>query len=595
MGMRRFRWLLALFVGFALFAAACGSDGDSDSADGDTADESESEADSEADEPEETDEDSTADESESDDSADSAEEPAEDEAAADDEAEMAMEPEYGGSLTFLLEGETDTWFIPAANCAESCINVMRAIADPLMIINEDREIEPHLLESLTNDDGEFMEWTLVVRDGITFHDGTNLDGAALQRHLVETADGLLTGQLLVDLENGTDSIELIDDKTVKVTFDRPVSVFPNFLAERIGAWVYSPSYYDDPDRAQALPISTGPFQMVEWNRDESTVLARNENYWRTDDAGNQLPYLDEVVFRPNPDSFARKATMEAGDADVNMESVTDNEDFWRTTWLEDGGGIVDYEPERQSSYLLLNAAIPPFDNPDMRRALAMCSDRPEFIIFRSPDNDLSDGPFSPETPGYLEDTGFPDFDPEAGNALLDEIGRPDAIVYSYQDTPGNKLNGELWQDQWSTNCDLNVELDPFDQAELVTRALTGNFGLLQWRNHGNEHPGWEELWWHSRHAEGLALNFNRIINPDLDALLDQSWATNDPDELAALAEDMNAILGENVYNLWLWYSDWIHAYAAGVHNVNEMTLESGNAALDSLAGRIWVQEAWKES
>ena len=428
-----------------------------------------------------------------------------------------------------------------------------------------------------------------------FQDGTPLDGAALQRHLVETANWLLTGQLLVDLENGTDSIELIDDKTVKVTFSRPVSVFPNFLADRIGAWVYSPSYYDDPERDSALPISTGPFQMVEWNRDETTVLARNENYWRTDSAGNPLPYLDEVVFRPNPDSFARKATMEAGDADVNMESVTDNEEFWRTTWLEEGGQIVDYVPERQTSYLLLNVSKPPFDNADVRRAVALCTDRDEFRVFRSPDNEGADGPFTEGTLGYLDDTGFPQFDAEAGSALLDEVGRPEEIVYSYQDTPGNQLNGQFFQDHWSVNCGLNVVLDPFDQAELVTRALTGNFQLAQFRNHGNEHPGWEELWWHSRHAEGLALNFGRIVNPDLDDVLDQTWATNDAAELDALAQDMNAILGENAYNLWLWHSDWIHAYAEDVHNVNEMTLGSGKPVLDSIAGRIWVQEAWKES
>jgi peptide/nickel transport system substrate-binding protein len=48
----------------------------------------------------------------------------------------------------------------------------------------------------------------------------------------------------------------------------------------------------------------------------SIVLTRNENYWQTDEHGNQLPYLDEVVFRPIPDEDSRFQSLLADDAQI---------------------------------------------------------------------------------------------------------------------------------------------------------------------------------------------------------------------------------------------------------------------------------------
>ena len=166
---------------------------------------------------------------------------------------------------------------------------------------------------------------------------------------------------------------------------------------------------------------------------------------------------------------------------------------------------------------MFNNSKPPFDNPEMRRALALCTDRDEYIAFRAPGHQLANGPFAEGSLGYIADPGFPQFDPEAGNALLDEIGRPDEIVYGTTNVPSNLLTAELFADQWSTNCGLTVNIDQFDQSELITKAITGDFEVFLWRNHGQSNPGLEFIWWHSRHAEGLALNFGRIKDPNLDA------------------------------------------------------------------------------
>jgi peptide/nickel transport system substrate-binding protein len=515
-----------------------------------------------------------------------------DTATEDTGGEEAMAPVRGGTLTYLLEAETDTWDIPGANCAVSCITVMRQVAEPLAAVTDAGEVEPFLLESL-EPNADFTEFTLVMRDGVTFHDGTPADGAAVQRNLQEMAQGILQGQVLADLDGGPDGVELVDPMTVKVTFTKPFATFPYNIADRTG-YLMAPAFWDDPDRAGALPIGTGPFMMTEWTRDEQTVLEANPDYWRMGADGEPLPYLDGIVFRPNPDSSARRATLEAGDADANHDTEATNRDFWEGEWIDNGNHLAPQPPDRETTYLLLNNSKPPFDDVELRRALALCTDRSEYVAFRAPGNDIANGPFAEGALGYLEDTGFPDFDPAAGSAILDEIGRPDQILYGTTNDPLNLLTAELFADMWSTNCGLTVNIDQFDQSQLITKAITGDFEAFLWRNHGQVNPGLEYVWWHSRHAEGLALNFGRIVDPDLDALLDETWATDDLDELDRLGQEINRIFGEQVYNIWLTSTEWRIPYAAPVHAVGTLTLPSGTVVETSVAGRTWLHEAWKE-
>jgi len=585
--------LLISLLALALLATACGSSAD-DAVDAAVDEVEEVATDATGDDDDgamEEDSDDGAMEEESDDGA--MEEESDDGAMEEESGDAMGGPVSGGTLTALLEAESDTWDIPGANCAVSCITVMRTVAEPLTIVNDAGEVEPFLLETYdVNDD--FTEHTLTLRDGITFHDGTAADGAAMQKSLQSMAGGLLQGQVFLDLVDGPDSIELVDDMTVKVSFSRPFSTFGYNIAERTG-WLIAPSYWDDPERAAALMVGTGPFEMTEWTRGEQTVVVKNEDYWRSDGDGNALPYLDEIVFRPVPDVSTRRATMEAGDADLNMDSFGENRAFWNGEWLDNGGKLLVPSEDRETTYLMFNNAAPPFDDPQVRRALSHCSDRDEYIAFRAPGNELANGPFAKGALGYIDDPGFPQFDPEEGNRIFDEIGRPDVITYGTTNVPSNLLTAELFADMWSTNCGLNVEIDQFDQSELITKAITGAFEVFLWRNHGQGNPGLEFIWWHSRHASGLALNFGRIIDEDLDADLEATWATVDEGELDALGQSINEKFASEVYNMWLNTTEWANPYQANVHGVGVVDTPSGSKAQTGIAGRTWLNQAWKDA
>ncbi|MDE0215562.1 MAG: ABC transporter substrate-binding protein, partial [bacterium] len=227
----------------------------------------------------------------------------------------APEPQYGGTLVVGLEAETTNGLNPVnAQAAVSGHILFRALYDTLTVEGDDGRIVPNLLESFTSND-DFTEWTLTLRPGLQFHDGSPADAAALKRHFEEQAKGTLTGIFVSDWE--LQAIEVLDDVSIKMVFGRPYAALPSLLTSHIG-YFGAPSMHDlGAEGAARNPIGTGPFMLDEWIDNEVTRMVRNPNYWRTDAEGRQLPYLDGIDFRPIPDTDARYAALRSGDLDAS--------------------------------------------------------------------------------------------------------------------------------------------------------------------------------------------------------------------------------------------------------------------------------------
>ena len=592
----RWRWL-ALLCALALVATACGGGNDDDDAgsgvaaeataapetpsgdDGDDAPAPSGDDGEEAPAPS-TDDGGDQDAGTSEDTAPAPE-------ADDTEApEAAMEPQYGGTLIVGLEAETTNGLNPVnAQAAVSGHILFRALYDTLTVEGSDGTIVPNLLESFTSND-DFTEWTLTLRPGLMFHDGTPADAAALKRHFEEQAKGTLTGILVSDWE--IQSIEVLDDVSILMVFGRPYAAFPSFLTSHLG-YFGAPSMHDlGAEGAARNPIGTGPFMLDEWIDNEVTRMVRNPNYWRTDAEGRQLPYLDGIDFRPIPDTDARYAALRSGDLDASSVNeglrVDDYNEEFKTYWQEDRYA--------ETTYLLLNNSRPPFDNVEFRRALAQCTDRQTYSTLRWDGQTPDNGPFSPGTPGYLEETGFPGHDPGAGSATIASLGVTNVELGTTND-PANLLSTELIATMWG-DCGLDVNITQVDQAELITNAVFGNFTAFLWRQHEGFGVATERVWWHSKFGQGIALNFGRINNPAIDAALDEVLTTNDLDRQRELAEDINRAFGDQVHYIWFYNSNWVLATHDHVHGVDNLTLADGARHERIFSGRVFFTETWIE-
>ena len=572
--------LPAVFVAFALIAAACGSDGDDEGTPDTTA--------------------AVTPTTQSDTPEPAGTEPAGTDASGTEPEETAPapteppapEPVYGGTLVVGLEAETASGWNPATQtCAVSCHYVMSAIFDPLFAVDADGNMQPYLLESATPND-DFSEWTFTMRPNISFHDGSPADSAALKRHIAASVGGLLTGIIMRPiLGNPEETIEIIDDLSVRISLTGPVSGFPSIFSAQIG-YLAAPSQYDLGEDSAQMPIGTGPFEFASWVTDDELVVKKNPDYWRTDQQGNQLPYLDEIRFRPIPDSDARRLALRAGDLHVNSDNTAIEYPNFRDS--DEFGVVVEDEKLRETVYVLINNEGEPFNDIRARQAVAMCTDLDLYIELRT-DNVVpaSNGPFSPGTPGYLEDTGYPSFDPDAGRALWSELDDPGTISLSTTNVPFNRTSTELLASMWG-ECGIDVEIDQVDQSRLISNAIAGNFQLMLWRQHTGQHVEGERVWWHSDNSVGLAVNFGRIRNDIMDSLMDEARLTDDLDSLREIAENVNRQFGEQTHNIWLNWTIWQMIHANSVQNAAYLTFPDGGQVLPLFAGKAYLTETWLE-
>jgi peptide/nickel transport system substrate-binding protein len=283
-------------------------------------------------------------------------------------------------------------------------DVYYTVYDRLTQYDLNHTVQPMLAESWDI----APDWTSItfhLRKGVTFHNGAELDSAAVKFNS-ERARDLPNTQL--DEAKWWTSIETPDKYTVTFKSDRPRPLAFDFF-EFLN--IAEPTSANDPSKA----VGTGPFKFVEWKLNESLTLVKNPDYW---DTGK--PYLDGIAMSVVTDPQAMTTRLEAGALDVATIPVTD---FLR---LRDQPAT--YTPYTFSagnfSCFGINCQVPPWDNKQMRQALLYAVDRGRWA------NTVQKGlefpsalPWPTSSPAYDEAKGnaFP-FDLDKAAAMLKAAG-----------------------------------------------------------------------------------------------------------------------------------------------------------------------------
>ena len=353
----------------------------------------------------------------------------------------AMTPIPGGEIIVAGEAEVSNPWIPATmQCDSYCSQRAHTFFDSIAAFGKDNEIHGFLAESITPN-AEYTEWTITVRPGILFTDGTPVNADAIIQNLQTTGTGFLVAKALVDVakepsakdpkvmqlkikKNDEMSLTIFTGKGGDQTKPLPWPGFASYLAGQWGL-IASPAWLDalakDPTLA-TKPIGSGPFIVQSYAPREALVVTKNPNYWMKDAAGVQLPYLDKITFKVIEDSETSSAALQSGDIDVF--STSNNGVILKLRELKDQFPMVEQTEYSESNYIMIDLAKKdqPSGDSRVRCALSKAINRQEIIdLVNFGLGTIANGVFSPGQEGYLEDNGFdPAQDIEGAKALIEE-------------------------------------------------------------------------------------------------------------------------------------------------------------------------------
>ena len=499
-------------------------------------------------------------------------------------------PKAGGSIKFGVEAETDG-FNPTSNrWAISGYMVGNAVFDPLTAYDANGKAQPYLAESFTPS-ADFKTWTVGLRSGVNFSDGTPVNAEAVAKSLEKVRKDPLTGAALKNIA----SITPVSATSLTVETTDPWASFPAALTTQVG-FIVAPAQLDAaPPANSRQPIGSGPFIQKEWVPDNHWTGTKNANYWRSDDKGNKLPYLDTIEFRPIVDPQNRVNALLSGD--VQMIHTTD----WpaiNSLQSQAASGNVQFvaDPtETEESFVMFNTQKAPLNDVRVRQGLKLCTDPAAIaVIGETPADRIADSQFTKDSPWY-SDSGFTTNDPAAGKALIDQakadIG-PISFNLGTTPVPANTNTTALLKQQWEA-CGVSVTTITTEQSKFVSDGVTGNYQANLWRQFAASDPDGDYVWWTGKNATGpLTLNIARLNDPQVDAALDKARASNDPAVRKQAYADMQKRQTELVPYIWLSHTQWAIGAANNVRNLVNQTLPDGSPALPFQRGEVRLTQTW---
>ena len=453
------------------------------------------------------------------------------------QAQFDGKPAPGGSITLGVESAIAT-LDPAGSLAQpSDIDAALAIYDPLIGYDEKGLLIPSLATKWENTD-DLKTWTITVRTDIKFSDGTPFNAKAVEAQFTRFLDPA-TSCTCAERVAQIDTVKATADDTVVFTLSKANAFWSSTLAGTLG-FIASPAATKKFGKDYARnPVGTGAFVLTDYN---NLILKKNPLYWKKDDDGKQLPYLDQITIKAIPDARNRLSALESGDVDLIQTADT--------------GTIVDAvkNPEfkiqkvtgSSSTIVLFNLKKEPFSDVRIRRAFAYALNRGEMnrVQYKGSRQEAY-SPFPPYSPFYA-DVPVPKNDLAEAKKLVAEA-KADGVPTSYQavciPTDESRRVLGLVQAQMK-KVGLTQENVFQDQAAYVNRIFSkqGDYQIGCFRSA------------QIADADGLynglytdqSSNVTFYSNPKVDKALDAIRATADSKEQIALLKIVQEELGKDV-------------------------------------------------
>ncbi|WP_337595219.1 peptide ABC transporter substrate-binding protein [Gemmiger sp.] len=509
----------------------------------------------------------------------------------------AADAAEAGSNGFTVQlGPNPETLDPALNAAVDGGNTLITIEEPLLIIDENNEVQPGQAESYeVSDDG--LTWTFHMRDGLKWSDGSDLTAADFEYSFkrlaspdtaapyAETVVGMIDGYQDAignpDEDGNTttdpdwDALNVHaseDGKTLTVQLSYPCSYFDklaSFVAtspvqqatvEANGdAWCTEPDTY----------VCNGPYMITEWTPSERIVLSKNPYYVGGWDSSKIVS--DTITLLLLEDSSASYAAYNSGEAQLVKDVPTD--EIPSLTRAEDGGDF--YLDEIMGTYYIsLNDQEEPFTDVRVRKALSLAIDR-DYVA-----NTIMQGIYTPATalvgPGIVDENGYfmdnanggepyisDDYEAnlEEAKSLLAEAGYPDGegfptITYSANDVGYHIPVAEYLQQAWG-ELGITMNIDKVEWSSFIPMRRAGDYDISRngWSMDYNDPSNMLELF-----TTNNGNNDGRYANPEFDQVIEDSRVADKTTHFEKLHEAEDILMNDAACIPVAYYNDfWLQS------------------------------------
>ncbi len=350
--------------------------------------------------------------------------------------------------------------------------IQRMISDSLFGFDDDMAIYPMLATGYEASE-DAKEFTITLREGISFTDGTPWDADAALANFAKWDDETLGLKRTTFLCNILDTYEKVDDYTIKVTLTEPFGAFISNLAHPACVIMSPKTIEEGVDACARNPVGCGQYKFVEWVEGDHLTLELNKDWWGYDEdicGGTALADSDAgfktITFKPVPESATRVAMIQSGDAQIMWTTPTES-----VSVLEADPNVNSYQDEGiVVRFLMMNTQKEPFNDVRVRQAMDYALNKEAYIQV------VKNGLAVPATSvigsavQYYKGNEPRPYDLEKAKELLAEAGYPDGFTTTvmFANTTANQKQAEFYKQQLE-QVGINLELKGLESAVLNQR------------------------------------------------------------------------------------------------------------------------------
>ncbi|KAA2235921.1 ABC transporter substrate-binding protein [Salinarimonas soli] len=417
------------------------------------------------------------------------------------------------------------------------LSVQYNVHEPLVHVTPDLKVEPGLATLSSSDDRTYV---LTLRPGLTFHDGTPVDAAAVKANFDRMLDPATASPRRSEL-GPIEGVEATGPLVVTIRMREPYAPFPQVLANRAGMMV-------SPTAVKALgadfatrAVGAGPYKVASWTKNAELVLERFDGYWR-----GPAP-IERVVFRPISDETVRVTNLRSGTVQL-VDAVPPQA---VAQIAREGSLALKQAPGLGFNAFSLNTTRPPFNDVRVRRAFVMAVN-PEIVqravYFGT--GDVSYGPVPPSI-GWAYDKGLrtPRGDAAAVRKMLADAGQagPVPVTITVTNSPVQVRTAEVIQAQ-ANQAGFKVEVRQIDPTSLITVLRQKDFDVCMSPWSGRSDPDGNMYNYFTKSGPN---NFAGWQSDKVDGLLQKARATTDQTARAGLYREAEREIAQEAPMLFL--------------------------------------------